>query len=84
MVSLKIKGTRQEVMDMLQFLDSVDPKGRFQIEQHIEVQSYVKQQEGETMNMFIASLGVQTDENELLDAQNNHFVTQMLTGVYND
>ncbi|MFX3625265.1 MAG: DUF3911 family protein [Ectobacillus sp.] len=82
MANLQIKGTRQEVMEMLQLFDLMDTRGLCKLEDHVEVYSYAGQQA--ESSMFVASIDVKSNEIEVQNVLNDHFVSQMLTGVYND
>lgn len=77
---VQIKGTRQEVMEMLQLFDQMDTKGVYKFKKHVEVYQY----EEATNNQFIASIDLQTYDYDAQDTLNDQFVSQMLTGVYND
>lgn len=77
---VQIKGTRKEVMEMLQLFDQMDTNGAYKFKNHVEVY-----QAGDaTNNQFVASIDLQAHEYDTGDTFNDQFVSQMLTGVYND
>jgi hypothetical protein len=84
MASLQIKGTRQEVMKMLQLFDFMNTKGLCKMDNYVELYPYTDSEEAELKSVFVASIGVQSSEPEVDDALNSQFVSRMLTGVYND
>lgn len=77
---VQIKGTRQEVMEMLQLFDQMDTKGAYKLKNHVEVY----RDEETTNNQFIASIDLHAYDYDAQDTLNDQFVSQMLTGVYND
>ncbi|MFJ8527219.1 DUF3911 family protein [Bacillus sp. NPDC094106] len=79
MACVQIKGTRQEVVEMLQLFDLMDTKGFCKFNNYVEVEPNEKQH-----NNFIASIDVQSSDYSTQDQLNDQFVSQMLTGVYND
>lgn len=84
MACLQIKGTRQEVMEMLQLFDLMNTKGLCKLEDYVELLPDVEQHKTIQNPMYIASVDVQSNDYTMQDAQNNRFVCDMLTGVYND
>lgn len=84
MACLQIKGTRQEVMEMLQLFDLMNIKGLCKLEDYVELLPDVEQHKTIQNPMYIASVDVQSNDYTMQDAQNNRFVCDMLTGVYND
>lgn len=79
MACVQIKGTKQEVVEMLQLFDLMDTKGFCKFNNYVEVEPNEKQH-----NNFIASIDVQSSDSATQDQLNDQFVSQMLTGVYND
>ncbi|PFE04125.1 DUF3911 domain-containing protein [Bacillus cereus] len=79
MACVQIKGTRQEVVEMLQLFDLMDTKGFCKFDNYVEVYPNEKQN-----NNFIASIDIQSNDASAQDQLNDQFVSQMLTGVYND
>ncbi|UOY93268.1 DUF3911 family protein [Ectobacillus sp. JY-23] len=71
MATLQIKGTRQEVMEMLQLFDFMNEQGMCKLEEMAKLSA--------DELAFTASINVQS-QNEWNDA----LVSRMLTGVYND
>ncbi|ABS21445.1 DUF3911 family protein [Bacillus cytotoxicus] len=79
MAYVQIKGTREEVVKMLQLFDLMDTKGFCKFNDYVEVEP------NETKhNHFTASIDFQTNNNSIQEHLNDQFVSQMLTGVYND
>ncbi|MBO1624334.1 DUF3911 family protein [Bacillus arachidis] len=79
MACVQIKGTRQEVVEMLQLFDLMDTKGFCKFDNYVEVYPNERQN-----NNFIASIDIQSNDASAQDQLNDQFVSQMLTGVYND
>ncbi|SDZ02047.1 DUF3911 family protein [Bacillus sp. 166amftsu] len=79
MACVQIKGTRQEVVEMLQLFDLMDTKGFCKFDNYVEVYPNEKQN-----NNFIASIDIRSNDASAQDQLNDQFVSQMLTGVYND
>ncbi|WP_020063026.1 DUF3911 family protein [Bacillus sp. 123MFChir2] len=84
MTCLQIKGTRQEVMEMLQLFDLINTKGLCKLEDYVELLPYTEQNKTTQNPMYIASIDVQSNDDTMQDVQNDRFVCDMLTGVYND
>ncbi|MED2750705.1 DUF3911 family protein [Bacillus thuringiensis] len=76
MACVQIKGTRQEVVEMLQLFDLMDTKGFCK---YVEVEPNTQEH-----NHFIASIDIHSNTSSAQDTLNDQFVSQMLTGVYND
>ncbi|MDM5187685.1 DUF3911 family protein [Bacillus sp. DX4.1] len=81
MACVQIKGTRQEVVEMLQLFDLMNTKGLCKFNNYVEV---YPNEEPEQNNSFIASINVHSNDDSAQEHLNNQFVSQMLTGVYND
>ncbi|PFJ18834.1 hypothetical protein COD67_13585 [Bacillus cereus] len=79
MACVQIKGTRQEVVEMLQLFDLMNTKGFCKFNNYVEVEPNSKEH-----NNFIASIDIQSSNDSAQDTLNEQFVSQMLTGVYND
>ncbi|EEM06359.1 hypothetical protein bmyco0003_11920 [Bacillus pseudomycoides] len=79
MACVQIKGTRQEVVEMLQLFDLMDTKGLCKFNNYVEVSPNEEQN-----NNFTASIDIQSNDESAQDQLNDQFVSQMLTGVYND
>ncbi|KFM98682.1 DUF3911 domain-containing protein [Bacillus clarus] len=79
MACVQIKGTRQEVVEMLQLFDLMDTKGFCKFNNYVEVEPT-----SEEHNNFIASINLASNNHSTRDTLNDQFVSQMLTGVYND
>ncbi|ABK84599.1 hypothetical protein bcere0016_13420 [Bacillus cereus 95/8201] len=79
MACVQIKGTRQEVVEMLQLFDLMDTKGFCKFDNYVEVEPNNKEH-----NNFIASIDIHSNTSSAQDTLNDQFVSQMLTGVYND
>ena len=79
MACVQIKGTRQEVVEMLQLFDLMDTKGFCKFDNYVEVEPNNKE-----YNNFIASIDIHSNTSSAQDTLNDRFVSQMLTGVYND
>ncbi|WP_459500999.1 DUF3911 family protein [Bacillus sp. C1] len=79
MACVQIKGTRQEVVEMLQLFDLMDTKGLCKFSNYVEV--YPNEEQN---NNFTALVDIQSNEDSTQDQLNDQFVSQMLTGVYND
>ncbi|PEM26312.1 DUF3911 family protein [Bacillus wiedmannii] len=79
MACVQIKGTRQEVVEMLQLFDLMDTKGFCKFDNYVEVEPNNKEH-----NNFIASIDIHSNTSSAPDTLNDQFVSQMLTGVYND
>ncbi|CAM4114768.1 hypothetical protein BAMA_13455 [Bacillus manliponensis] len=77
---VQIKGTRKEVMEMLQLFDQMDTQGASKFKNHVEVQKA----DETTNDEFVASFDLQAYEYDAQDTFNDQLVSQMLTGVYND
>ncbi|MEH6850914.1 Protein of unknown function [Bacillus sp. 491mf] len=84
MACLQIKGTRQEVMEMLQLFDFMNTKGLCKLEDYVELLHDVEQNKTTQTPLYIASVDVQSNDYTMQDEQNDRFVCDMLTGVYND
>ncbi|MEI4830364.1 DUF3911 family protein [Bacillus sp. FJAT-53711] len=84
MACLQIKGTRQEVMEMLQLFDVMNTQGMCKLEDYVELLPYAEQNKTTQNPMYIASVDVQSNDYTMQDVQNDRFVSDMLTGVYND
>ncbi|WP_028400372.1 DUF3911 family protein [Ectobacillus panaciterrae] len=82
MASLQIKGTRQEVMEMLELFNFMNTQGLCKLDDDAKLSPYA--QEEEWKSVFVASIGVRSRETEMDDVLNDQFMSQMLTGVYND
>lgn len=80
MACVQIKGTRQEVVEMLQLFDLMDTKGFCKFDNYVEVEPNTQEH-----NHFIASIDIHSNTSLAQDTLlNDQFVSQMLTGVYND
>ncbi|EJR55547.1 hypothetical protein IIM_00639 [Bacillus cereus VD107] len=79
MACVQIKGTRQEVVEMLQLFDLMDTKGLCKFNNYVEVEPSNRE-----YNNFTASIDIQSNNASAQDTLNDQFVSQMLTGVYND
>ncbi|CAH2464800.1 MULTISPECIES: DUF3911 family protein [Bacillus] len=79
MACVQIKGTRQEVVEMLQLFDLMDTKGFCKFDNYVEVEP-----NGRKHNNYTASIDIQSNNSSAQDTLNDQFVSQMLTGVYND
>ncbi|PEX93509.1 DUF3911 family protein [Bacillus cereus] len=79
MACVQIKGTRQEVVEMLQLFDLMDTKGFCKFDNYVEVEPNSRE-----YNNFTASIDIQSNNASTQDTLNDQFVSQMLTGVYND
>ncbi|KIV76574.1 hypothetical protein SZ39_0273 [Bacillus mycoides] len=79
MACVQIKGTRQEVVEMLQLFDLMDTKGFCKFDNYVEVEPHSKKH-----NNYTASIDIQSNNSSAQDTLNDRFVSQMLTGVYND
>lgn len=79
MACVQIKGTRQEVVEMLQLFDLMDTKGFCKFNNYVEVEPNTQEH-----NHFIASIDIHSNTSSAQDTLNDQFVSQMLTGVYND
>jgi hypothetical protein len=84
MASLQIKGSREEVMEMLKLFDLMDTKGFCKLENYVELYPYSESQGASYDSVFVASIDVQSNESQVKDVLNDYLVSQMLTGVYND
>lgn len=84
MACLQIKGTRQEVMEMLQLFDLMNTQGLCKLEDYVELLPDVEQNKTTQNPLYIASVDVQSNDYTMQDEQNDRFVCDMLTGVYND
>ncbi|PFN26454.1 DUF3911 family protein [Bacillus cereus] len=84
MACVQIKGTRQEVVEMLQLFDLMNTKGFCKFDNYVEVEPNNKEHNNKEHNNFIASIDIQSSSDSALDTLNDQFVSQMLTGVYND
>lgn len=84
MACLQIKGTRQEVMEMLQLFDFMNTKGLCKLEDYVELLPDVEQNKTTQSPLYIASVDVQSNDYTMQDELNDRFVCDMLTGVYND
>ena len=79
MACVQIKGTRQEVVEMLQLFDLMDTKGFCKFDNYVEVEPNTQEH-----NHFIASIDIHSNTSSAQDTLNDQFVSQMLTGVYTD
>ena len=79
MACVQIKGTRQEVVEMLQLFELMGTKGFCKFDNYVEVEPSNKE-----YNNFIASIDIHSNTSSAQDTLNDQFVSQMLTGVYND
>ncbi|QWU44261.1 MULTISPECIES: DUF3911 family protein [Bacillus] len=79
MACVQIKGTRQEVVEMLQLFDLMDTKGFCKFDNYVEVEPNNRKH-----NNYTASIDIQSNNSSAQDTLNDQFVSQMLTGVYND
>lgn len=79
MACVQIKGTRQEVVEMLQLFDLMDTKGFCKFDNYVEVEPNSRKH-----NNYTASIYIQSNNSSAQDTLNDQFVSQMLTGVYND
>ncbi|KEK23659.1 DUF3911 family protein [Bacillus gaemokensis] len=79
MACVQIKGTRQEVVAMLQLFDLMDTKGFCKFNNYVEVSPNEEHNDN-----FTASIDIQSNDHSTQDKLNDQFVSQMLTGVYND
>lgn len=79
MACVQIKGTRQEVVEMLQLFDLMDTKGFCKFDNYVEVEPNSRKH-----NNYTASIDIQSNNSSAQDTLNDQFVSQMLTGVYND
>ncbi|MES5895133.1 MULTISPECIES: DUF3911 family protein [Bacillus cereus group] len=79
MACVQIKGTRQEVVEMLQLFDLMDTKGFCKFDNYVEVEPHSKKH-----NNYTASIDIHSNASSAQDTLNDQFVSQMLTGVYND
>ncbi|EJQ09113.1 DUF3911 domain-containing protein [Bacillus cereus] len=79
MACVQIKGTRQEVVEMLQLFDLMDTKGFCKFDNYVEVEPHSKKH-----NNYTASIDIHSNTSSAQDTLNDQFVSQMLNGVYND
>ncbi|PGU33993.1 hypothetical protein COD66_11945 [Bacillus cereus] len=79
MACIQIKGTRQEVVEMLQLFDLMDTKGFCKFDNYVEVEPHSKKH-----NNYTASIDIHSNTSSAQDTLNDQFVSQMLNGVYND
>ncbi|MBO9128363.1 DUF3911 family protein [Bacillus sp. 165] len=84
MASLQIKGSKEEVMEMLKLFDLMDTKGFCKLESYVELYPYSESEQEDYRSLFMASIDVHSNNAEIKDVLNDYLVSQMLTGVYND